>query len=156
MNPPLRIVLVEPEIPPNTGNIARLCASTGAELHLIEPFGFRMDDKTLKRAGMDYFENCQLKAWPDFGSFKTAHPQGRFIYFTTKTKRSVWDMIFHPGDFLVFGRETKGLPESLLKENEAQCVTIPMPGQGARSLNLAVSAGIGLYEALRQFNHNSL
>jgi tRNA (cytidine/uridine-2'-O-)-methyltransferase len=147
---PLRVVLVEPEIPPNTGNVARLCASTGAELHLVEPLGFKMDDSTLKRAGMDYWQHCRWKNWPNFDSLRASYPESRFFFFTTKTQRVYWEVKFTPGDFLVFGRETKGLPESLLRQNEPWCVTLPMPGEGSRSLNLAVAAGIGLYEALRQ------
>jgi tRNA (cytidine/uridine-2'-O-)-methyltransferase len=146
----LSIALVEPEIPPNTGNIARLCAATGTDLHLVEPFGFELNDKTLKRAGMDYWELCHWKTWPDFAALRKAHPQNRFFYFTTKTGREHWSAQFQKGDFLVFGRETKGLPEALLRENEPFCVKVPQLHPEVRSLNLATAAAVALYEALRQ------
>jgi tRNA (cytidine/uridine-2'-O-)-methyltransferase len=146
----LQIVLVEPEIPPNTGNIARLCAATGTFLHLVEPLGFELSDKTLKRAGMDYWAHVQWKTWPSFENLRAAHPAGRFHLFTTKTKKSYWDARFQDGDFLVFGRETKGLPEALLAQYPTDCLGVPMPNPHIRSLNLATTAGIALYEALRQ------
>jgi tRNA (cytidine/uridine-2'-O-)-methyltransferase len=146
----LQIVLVEPEIPPNTGTIARLCAATHTVLHLVEPLGFRLDDKTLKRAGMDYWQQVTWKTWPNWEALRGAHPEARFHFLTTKTQRSYTDARFLPGDFLVFGRETKGLPESLLRENEAACLTIPMLNPEVRSLNLATAAAIVLFEALRQ------
>ncbi len=150
----LNIVLLQPEIPPNTGNIGRLCLSTGSRLHLVEPLGFSMDDKMLLRAGLDYWKEVDCHRWPDWESLQVAAgPEARYWYFTTKTKRRHWDAAFKDGDYLVFGRETKGLPESLLAANETQCVTIPQVA--GRSLNLATSVGIGLYEALRQleFGH---
>ena len=150
----LNIVLLQPEIPPNTGNIGRLCLSTATRLHLVEPLGFSMDDKTLLRAGLDYWKDVDCHRWPDWESLQAAAgPDARYWYFTTKTKRRLWDAAFKDGDYLVFGRETKGLPESLLAANEPQCVTIPQVA--GRSLNLATSVGIGLYEALRQleFGH---
>jgi len=146
----LQIVLVQPEIPPNTGAIARLCAATETCLHLVEPLGFKLDDRTLKRAGMDYWQHVDWRAWPDWPTLRTAHAGARFHFLTTKTTRSYTDAQFSPGDFLVFGRETKGLPESLLRENEAQCLTIPMLNPNVRSLNLATAAAIVLFEALRQ------
>jgi tRNA (cytidine/uridine-2'-O-)-methyltransferase len=146
------IVLVEPEIPPNTGNVARLCAATGATLHLIEPLGFELSDKTLKRAGMDYWEQVTWKTWPDLKALQAAYPEGRFFYFTTKTSRLYTDVTYQSGDFLVFGRETKGLPEPLLADHPAQCVKLPMPNPAARSLNLATAVAIALYEGLRQNN----
>lgn len=146
----LHVVLVEPEIPPNTGNIARACLAAGARLHLVEPFGFSLDEKALKRAGMDYWEKCDIKIWPSLAALQAASDDGvRFFFFTTKTQRPYWDVTFQDGDHLVFGRETKGLPESLLEANAASCVTIPMQPE-ARSLNLATSAGIALFEAVRQ------
>lgn len=146
----LQIVLVQPEIPPNTGAIARLCAATETCLHLVEPLGFKLDDRTLKRAGMDYWQHVDWRAWPDWPTLRTAHAGARFHFLTTKTTRSYTDAQFSPGDFLVFGRETKGLPESLLRENGAQCLTIPMLNPNVRSLNLATAAAIVLFEALRQ------
>ena len=143
------IVLVEPEIPPNTGNIARLCLATDATLHLIRPLGFSIDDKTLQRAGMDYWKQTRVVIWDSFAELQSAHPEARFWYLTTKSQRRYWDVAFAPGDFLVFGRETKGLPEPLLAANASQTLTIPMTAQ-ARSLNLATSAGIVLLEAIRQ------
>jgi tRNA (cytidine/uridine-2'-O-)-methyltransferase len=145
----LHIVLVEPEIPPNTGNIARLCLAAGARLHLIEPLGFSLDEKALKRAGMDYWEKCDVKVWPSFDELRAASENARFFFFTTKTRRPYWEERFSDGDYLVFGRETKGLPESLLAAHPDSCLTIPMQAE-ARSLNLATSAGIVLYEAVRQ------
>lgn len=146
----LSVVLVEPEIPPNTGNIARLCAATGTELHLVEPLGFELSDKTLKRAGMDYWEHCRWKTWPDFASLRKAYPKSRFFFFTTKSKRIFWTAKFEKGDFLVFGRETRGLPEPLLKENEPFCLNIPQSHPEVRSLNLATAVAAAVYEALRQ------
>jgi tRNA (cytidine/uridine-2'-O-)-methyltransferase len=145
----LHVVLVEPEIPPNTGNIARLCLAAGARLHLIEPLGFSLDEKSLRRAGMDYWTQCDLHVWPSFEALRDTAPDGRFFFFTTKTHRCYWDATFADGDYLVFGRETRGLPESLLAANAASCLTIPQQ-PAARSLNLATAAGIALYEALRQ------
>lgn len=146
----LQIVLVEPEIPPNTGAIARLCAASNAVLHLVEPLGFRLDDSAMKRAGMDYWQHVTWHAWPNWAALKAAHPEARFHFLTTKTKRVYTEARFGPGDFLVFGRETKGLPESLLVENAESCLTIPILNPKVRSLNLATAAAIVLFEALRQ------
>ena len=146
----LKIVLVEPEIPPNTGAIARLCAATRTELHLIEPLGFRLDDRALKRAGMDYWAQVDWRSWPGWTDFQSAHAGGRFHFLTTKTTQVYTEAVFGPDDFLVFGRETKGLPESLLRENAAACRTIPMLNPEVRSLNLATATAIVLFEALRQ------
>jgi tRNA (cytidine/uridine-2'-O-)-methyltransferase len=146
----LQVVLVEPEIPPNTGSIARLCAATHTTLHLVEPLGFKLDDKALKRAGMDYWQHVTWHSWPNWAALCAAHPNARFHFLTTKTNRSYMKAQFGPGDFLVFGRETKGLPESLLRENEADCLTILMLNPKVRSLNLATAAAIVLFEALRQ------
>jgi tRNA (cytidine/uridine-2'-O-)-methyltransferase len=146
----VNIVLVEPEIPPNTGNVGRLCLATGAHLHLVKPLGFSLDDKSLKRAGLDYWAEVKVTLWNSFEELRAAqNGEARFFFLTTKTKRAYWDAQFASGDFLVFGRETKGLPESLLARNTEQCLTIPMPGS-TRSLNLATSVGIVLYEAARQ------
>ena len=144
------IVLVEPEIPPNTGNIARLCLAAEARLHLIEPLGFQIDDRALRRAGMDYWHEVDVHLWPSLDALVvTVDSAARWHYFTTKTDRCYWDATFLDGDYLVYGRETKGLPESLLAANRDRCLTVPMAA-GARSLNLATSVGIALYEAKRQ------
>jgi tRNA (cytidine/uridine-2'-O-)-methyltransferase len=148
--PPFHVVLVEPEIPPNTGAIARLCAATNCHLHLVEPLGFRLDDKTLARAGVDYWPEVTWRTWPDWTALREVHPGARFHFLTTKSKRSYASAQFQPGDFLVFGRETKGLPESLLAENAASCLTIPIANEKVRSLNLATATAIVLFEALRQ------
>jgi len=145
----LHVVLVEPEIPPNTGNIARLCLAAGARLHLIKPLGFSLDEKHLQRAGMDYWHLCDIHQWDSLAALHNAEPSARFFYFTTKASRDYWDASFQDGDFLVFGRESRGLPESLLRENSDHCLKIPMKPE-ARSLNLATSVGIALYEAIRQ------
>ncbi|MBI2353629.1 MAG: tRNA (cytidine(34)-2'-O)-methyltransferase [Deltaproteobacteria bacterium] len=147
---PFNIVLVEPEIPPNTGNIARLCAATGTVLHLVEPLGFSIDDRQLKRAGLDYWASVEVRVWPDLEELRRNLPRGRFFYLSTKAARSYLEAGFRPGDFIVFGKETKGLPEDLLRANPDTAITIPMPGSAVRSLNLSTSAGIVLYEALRQ------
>jgi tRNA (cytidine/uridine-2'-O-)-methyltransferase len=148
--PPFHIVLVEPEIPPNTGAIARLCAATNCHLHLVEPLGFRLDDRTLARAGVDYWPQVTWRTWPDWAALRDAHSAGRFHFLTTKCERSYVTAQFQRGDFLVFGRETKGLPESLLAENARSCLTIPIANEQVRSLNLATAAAIVLFEALRQ------
>ena len=143
------VVLIEPEIPPNTGNIGRLCLGTGSTLHLVEPFGFRLDDKQLKRAGLDYWDEVQLRTWKSFGDLQKAQDaSARYFFLTTKSKRAYFNVKFQPADFLVFGRETKGLPEALLAANEATTLTIPM--HGTRSLNLATAVAIVLFEAIRQ------
>ena len=148
----LHVALVEPEIPPNTGNIARLCAATFTPLHVVGATGFRMDDRALKRAGLDYWSEVKLARHIDLDRLYQALPESRFLYFTTKTDRLYTDWQFRPHDCLVFGRETRGLPEDLLAANADRCLTIPMPNERVRSLNLATSVGIALYEALRQLN----
>lgn len=147
---PFNIVLIEPEIPPNTGNIARLCAATGTTLHLVGRLGFSIDDRYLKRAGLDYWEFVTLRQWPDLEALKRSAPDARFFYLSTKVTRSYLKAGFKPGDYIVFGKETKGLPSELLADNPETSITIPMPGENVRSLNLSTSAGIVLYEALRQ------
>ena len=147
---PFNIVLIEPEIPPNTGNIARLCAATGSRLHLVGTLGFSTDDRYLKRAGLDYWEFVSLSYWHDLAELQACFPEGRFFYLSTKAARNYLDIRFQPGDFIVFGKETKGLPEELLAANPETSLTIPMPAGNVRSLNLSTSAGIVLYEALRQ------
>ncbi len=143
------VVLVEPEIPPNTGNIGRLCLATRSTLHLVKPLGFSTDDRTLKRAGLDYWAEVELCFWDSLGALQAAQdPVARFFYLTTKSDRRYHAVRFQPGDFLVFGRETKGLPESLLEANRERLLTIPM--HGTRSLNLATAVAIVLFEAVRQ------
>ncbi|MBP7416263.1 MAG: tRNA (cytidine(34)-2'-O)-methyltransferase [Pyrinomonadaceae bacterium] len=146
----LHVALVEPEIPPNTGNIARVCAATFTSLHIVGVTGFRMDDRTLKRAGLDYWDNVQLHRHIDLSELYATLPDSRFLYLTTKTKQKYTDFTFQDNDCLVFGPETRGLPESVLEENADHCLTIPMSNDSVRSLNLATSVGIVLYEAIRQ------
>ena len=145
----MHIVLVEPEIPQNTGNIARTCAATGAMLHLIEPLGFRLEDKYLKRAGLDYWHMMTLKVHPSFAAFQEEYPDAVLRLATTKAPRDYCAVHYGPDDFLVFGKETKGLDEAFLAENYEKCVRIPMIAE-ARSLNLSNSVAVVLYEALRQ------
>lgn len=144
------VVLVEPEIPPNTGNIARLCAATRNDLHIVGVTGFRMDDRTLKRAGLDYWDEVTLHRHIELADVQIKYPNNRFVYLTTKTDRPYTEWKFQPGDLIVFGPETRGLPADLLAENEQNCLTIPMVNPNVRSLNLATSVGIVLYEAIRQ------
>ena len=146
----ISIALVEPEIPPNTGNIARLCAATEVPLHIVGATGFRLDDRAVRRAGLDYWPEVKLFRHSDLGALYSELINSRFIYLTTKAEKAYLDWTFQPNDCLVFGRETRGLPESLLRSNWERCLRIPMPNPRIRSLNLAVSAGIVLYEALRQ------
>lgn len=148
--PHLHVVLVEPEIPPNTGSIGRLCAITCCRLHLIEPLGFTIDDKSLKRAGMDYWQYLDWCRWPNLEALQAEYPASRFFYFTTKTKRLYTDIAFQRGDFLVFGRETCGLPASLIAKNESRCVCLPMLHPEVRSLNLATAVAGAVYEGVRQ------
>jgi len=143
------VVLVEPEIAPNTGNIGRLCLATQSRLHLVKPLGFALDDRKLKRAGLDYWDEVNLRVWNSFDDLQRAQSaETRYFFLTTKAKHAYYDVMFHEGDFLVFGRETKGLPESLLAANIDNCITIPM--HGTRSLNLATAVAIVLFEAVRQ------
>ena len=143
------VVLVEPEIPQNTGNIARTCAATGCTLHLVEPLGFQIDDKHLKRAGLDYWGLVKVEVHKNFDEVLKALNGARFHYFTTKAKRRYDEATFREGDVLVFGKETKGLPEELLVTRPDECVRIPMIGE-ARSLNLSNAAAVAVYEGLRQ------
>jgi tRNA (cytidine/uridine-2'-O-)-methyltransferase len=143
------IVLIEPEIPPNTGNIGRLCLATGSTLHLVKPLGFSIDDRTLLRAGLDYWKEVDVRLWDSFEDLRRAQqPDVRLFFLTTKSDRAYYDVCFQRGDFLVFGRETKGLPEALLAAHAEQLLTIPM--QGTRSLNLSTAVAIVLFEAMRQ------
>ena len=146
----IHVVLVEPEIPPNTGNVARLCLAIRARLHLVGPLGFSLEEKTLKRAGMDYWDECDVRVWISWEQLiESVGERERFWYFTTKATKGMWEADFQDGDYLVFGRESRGLPESLLNANKNWCLRIPMRRE-ARSLNLATSVGIGVFEALRQ------
>ena len=150
----MNVVLVEPEIPPNTGNVARLCAATGATLHLVGPLGFRLDDKTLKRAGMDYWEQVTWKSWDSLLQLQAAARQEprppSFYYVTTKSKRPYTVPRYPADDYLVFGRETAGLPKALLEANPETTITIPMFNPQARSLNLATAVAVVLYHAIWQ------
>jgi tRNA (cytidine/uridine-2'-O-)-methyltransferase len=144
------IVLVEPEIPPNTGNIARLCAASNVPLHIVGVTGFRMDDRALRRAGLDYWPEVQLSRHANLDDLYRALCESRFVYLTTKADRLYTDWSFRSNDCLVFGPETRGLPEDLLRRNWTHCLRIPMFNPKVRSLNLATAVGIVLYEALRQ------
>ncbi len=145
----LEIVLVEPEIPQNTGNIARTCVATASRLHLIEPLGFSISDRQLKRAGLDYWFDLDLTVWPDLDSWLRAFAGRPVFYATTKAKRTYADVVYPPDAVLVFGKETKGLPEPLLVAHPEQCIRIPMQAE-RRSLNLANAVAVVAYEALRQ------
>ncbi len=152
----LNVVLVEPEIPQNTGNVARTCALTGARLHLVEPLGFRIDDRRLKRAGLDYWHLLDITVYKSLSDFFTRNT-GNFYYFSTKARKTHSEVAYPDGCYLVFGKETAGLPESLLHDNPGTCVRIPMlDNPDARSLNLSNSVAIGVYEALRQWNYPGL
>jgi tRNA (cytidine/uridine-2'-O-)-methyltransferase len=146
----IRVALVEPEIPPNTGNVARLCAATRTPLHIVGVTGFRLDDRAVRRAGLDYWPEVELHRHRDLEALREAAPGARFLYLTTKAEASYAEWSFGSEDCLVFGPETRGLPEELLRANWGRCLTIPMPNPRVRSLNLATSVGIVLYEALRQ------
>ncbi|MEX2608058.1 MAG: tRNA (uridine(34)/cytosine(34)/5-carboxymethylaminomethyluridine(34)-2'-O)-methyltransferase TrmL [Kiritimatiellia bacterium] len=149
-SPPMQVVLVEPEIPPNTGNIARTCAATGTRLHLVHPLGFELSDKQLKRAGLDYWPHVDLHEHSSLQACLADREKQQVWYFSKKATRSIYDANFSAGDYLVFGPETRGLPEELLHEAGAQALRIPMRGEAVRSLNLGTSVGIALFEALRQ------
>ena len=149
---PINIVLYQPEIPHNTGNIARTCAATGAMLHLIYPLGFTLDEKHLKRAGLDYWPHVTIRQWPDLDAFLQGQDERNLFFLTTKVDRPYTAARFQPGAMLVFGKETKGLPEDILSLYSDRSFTIPMSNPHIRSLNLAMSAGIVLYEALRQIS----
>ncbi len=151
----LNIVLVEPEIPQNTGNIARTCAATGARLHLVEPMGFKVDDKKLKRAGLDYWYLLDITYYHNLDDFFEKNQGGNFYYFSTKADKVYTDIAYPDNSYLVFGKETKGLPEELLHDNHDTTVRIPMISD-ARSLNLSNSVAIGVYEVLRQWNYPAL
>lgn len=150
----INIVMVEPEIPQNTGNVARTCAATGARLHLVGPMGFKIDDKKLKRAGLDYWHYLDITYYKDINEFFEKN-KGEFFYFTTKARQAHSDVKYPDKCYLLFGKETKGLPEELLLKNPDKCVRIPMLGE-IRSLNLSNSVAIAVYETLRQWNYPEL
>ena len=151
----VNIVLVEPEIPQNTGNIARTCACTGSALHLVKPFGFEISDRTLKRAGLDYWDKVKIYYYDGIDDFLSKHRNDRLFFLTTKAEKSIYDAEYPDNCYLVFGKETKGLLESLIYTNYDKAVRIPMIG-ALRSLNLANSVAIALYEALRQHSFYNL
>ncbi len=151
----LNIALIEPEIPQNTGNIARTCAATGARLHLVGPMGFQITDKQVKRAGLDYWDKLDITYYDSTREFFEKNKGGKFYYFTTKGEIAHSDMKYENNAFLVFGKETKGLPEELLKENHDTCVRLPMRGI-IRSLNLSNAVCVGTYEVLRQWGYPAL
>lgn len=146
----MNIVLVEPEIPQNTGNIARSCVLTRSTLHLVKPLGFSVDDKHLKRAGLDYWPYLDIKYYDNLQQLYDTYPDARYFYSTTKARNIYTNIQFRQGDFLVFGKETAGLPRDLIQKNYEQCIRIPMVKESTRSLNLANSVNIVLFEALRQ------
>lgn len=149
---PFNVVLVEPEIPPNTGNIARLCAATNTRLHLVHPLGFKITDKELKRAGLDYWHLLDIEEhenWDVFLSSQLSAFSSNSWYISTRGEKNIWDIEFNPGDFLIFGSETRGLSEDILNNNKNNVISIPMNGL-TRSLNLSTAVGIVLYEAIRQ------
>jgi len=152
---PFHIVLVEPEIPANTGNIARTCAATGAHLHLVRPLGFDTDDRTLKRAGLDYWHAVKVHYYDSFAELQEKHAGSRFFYASTRAKKIYSEVQYTDGDMLVFGKETKGLPQQLIDDNIDHCIRMPMTTE-VRSLNLSNSAAIVLFEALRQNGFQSL
>jgi tRNA (cytidine/uridine-2'-O-)-methyltransferase len=146
----LSVALYEPEIPPNTGNVARLCAATRVPLHIVGVAGFRLDDRAVRRAGLDYWPEVELHRHRDLDALRAALPAARFVYLTTKARVSYTDWSFTPDDCLVFGPETRGLPAELLRANPDTCVRIPILNPRVRSLNLATAVAVILYEALRQ------
>jgi len=151
----IHIVLIEPEIPQNTGNIARTCAATGCELHLVEPLGYKLEDKYLKRAGLDYWPLVKVHVHNDFAELLKAYPGSEFYYASTKAPRSYAQVSYSRDVFIVFGKESRGLPENLLERVYDRCIRIPMV-PGARSLNLSNSVAIVVYEALRQHGFEAL
>ena len=152
---PLNIVLYEPEIPANTGNIGRTCVATGTRLHIIEPMGFIINDKTLKRAGMDYWDDLDVTIYDDWNDFITRNEGANIFMATTKARQVYSDVSYSDGDYIMFGKESGGIPEELLVDNSDKCVRIPMAGD-TRSLNLSNSVAIILYEALRQQEYMKL
>lgn len=151
----MNIVLHEPEIPANTGNIGRTCVATGTSLHLIEPLGFRLDEKAIKRAGMDYWQDLDVHTYINYADFLEKNPGAKIWYATTKAKNVHSDVEFGPNDFIMFGKESAGIPEEILVDNPDTCIRIPMKSD-IRSLNLSNSVAIVLYEALRQRGYEGM
>lgn len=151
----LNVVLLEPEIPQNTGNVVRTCAATGSHLHLIEPLGFSLDDKYLKRSGLDYWDMAKVSVYPSFGAFQLKNPGGVYYMTSKKAKKSFAETEYQKPCYLFFGKETKGLPEGLLKIYTETAIRIPMK-EGARCLNLSNAVAVGVYEALRQWGYEGL
>lgn len=151
----LNIVLHEPEIPANTGNIGRTCVATGTRLHLIEPLGFRLDEKSIRRAGMDYWEHLEMTRYINYQEFLDQNPGAKIWFATTKAKKVYSEVSFGPDDYIMFGKESAGIPEEILVANEEHCIRIPMLSS-IRSLNLSNSVAIVLYEALRQNDFQSM
>lgn len=151
----LNVVLIEPEIPQNTGNIARSCAATGARLHLVGPMGFQIDEKRVRRAGLDYWDKLDITYYDSTKEFFEKNRDGEFFYFTTKAEQAHTDVSYPNHCYIVFGKETKGLPEELLKANHDRCVRLPMRGI-IRSLNLSNAVAVGIYEVLRQWDYPAL
>lgn len=147
---PFHIVLVEPEIPPNTGSIARLCGATDSVLHLVKPLGFSTDSKQLKRAGLDYWRYVTIRYWESFDTFLESQNELQLHFLSKKADRPYTGVRFRPGDFLIFGKETKGLPAEILDLYADRCCAIPMSNPNVRSINLAMAAAVVLYEAIRQ------
>jgi tRNA (cytidine/uridine-2'-O-)-methyltransferase len=148
----LHVALIQPLIPPNTGNVARLCAATDTSLHLIEPLGFSLDDREVKRAGLDYWPHVDLWLHPNWFAFRDAITRDRCLYFSANATRPFWEARFSPNSCLVFGNETDGMPDRILEKHPDECFQIPMPSSHVRSLNLATAVGIVLYEGLRQLH----
>ncbi len=147
---PFNVVLVEPEIPPNTGSIARLCGATNTTLHLVHPLGFSTDNKHLRRAGLDYWHTVEIVHWKNFEEFLKVQDENFLYFFSTKVPKTYTEAQYKPGDFLIFGKETKGLDSKILKLYHDRCLTLPMANNKIRSLNLAMTVGIVVYEAIRQ------
>jgi tRNA (cytidine/uridine-2'-O-)-methyltransferase len=154
MSTPYNIVLVEPEIPPNTGSVARLCGATDTILHLVKPLGFSTDDRHLKRAGLDYWKFVRIVYWENLEEFLAAQDEEALHFFTTKVERPYTQVGYGPGDYLVFGRETRGLPAEIIALYRERCATIPMSNPNIRSINLGMAAAVVLYEAIRQRDTN--
>lgn len=146
----MNVVLVQPEIPPNTGNISRLCAGVNATLHLVKPLGFEISDREVRRAGLDYWDKVKIVMWESLDEFLEKNKGKRIFFFSTKAERLYTDIKYQPDDYLVFGRETKGLPEDLVFQNPQNSATIPIDKKNVRSINLSNSVAVVLYEALRQ------
>lgn len=151
----LNVVLLNPEIPTNTGNIGRLCLATDTSLHLIKPLGFEINDKRLKRAGLDYWQHLEVKYYNDFNEFIDLNPKGCFHFFSSNSSKSIWDLKFNQNDYLIFGKESVGLPESITALYKESCYKIPMYNSKIRSLNLANAVSIAVFEGLRQLALNN-